>query len=262
MTTGIFQLVKDEILWVGPWLACWLPHVEQIVIFDGNSTDGTLDVIKDFQRNHPDGKKIDLFENKDPKDLRDDYVKHWNEAISKLRTDWAAFIHPDMVSPNPEKISNIGDGVAAFSRMRSFAGEPGGQLYEIEGRGARWKNLYRNDFGLTYHGWYGAANEDCYHTEIVGASRVHHGQNFDRYPYEVRDSGLELLHFSDVRPFVRRLDRMKKCLHNQGLPESQIDSIALAHPRVTLKDGAGLVFREAFYPKIFSTWKESLCVAG
>ena len=55
----------------------------------------------------------------------------------------------------------------------------------------------------------------------------------DGYPYEVVDSGLEVLHFSDVRPYARRLERMKTCLKNQG------NNVALAesHPRVTLKPG-------------------------
>lgn len=262
MSIGSFILIRNEKDWIGPHLASWLPHLDEMAFLDGRSTDGTLDIIKDFRASHPHGHKITLVEDRDPKNLREDYTHLFNEALHTLKTDWALFLHPDMLPVNPEVLSKIGsDGVAFSTHMRSFAGEPGGQLYEISGRGDGWKNIYRlrnPDLGAHYFGAYGAANEDVYFRDITGDSHEFHGEKFDRYPYEVHDSGLEILHFSDVRKYERRLDRMVKCLLNQGYSESDAKALAPEHPRVSLKDGSGFAFKPAKYPAIFKTWRNTL----
>lgn len=266
LSIGSFILIKNELFWIGPHLANWLPHLDQMVLFDGNSTDGTLEVIKDFQSHHPCGYKIKLVEDRDPKDLRDDYVRLFNEALQAVDCDLAFFLHPDMVAENPEAVRSMPrDGIAYSTRMISFAGEPDGQLYRINGRGEAWKNIYRRrnpDLGAHYHGWYGAWNEDVYFEAITGDSHDHWGSDFSRYPYHVVESGLRVHHYSDVRHYQRRLDRMAKCLVNQdsAIHQQKALAIALEHPRVTLKDGDGFTFESAEYHPIFKTWKETLSV--
>jgi glycosyltransferase involved in cell wall biosynthesis len=233
-----------------------LPYIDQVSLFDGNSTDGTLEIIKFIRNKYPFGNKIKLVENKDPKNLQDDYVSMFNECMWNLDTDKAIFWHPDMWLVNPESLDKLKDSdcIAAATSMKSFAGEPNGQLYEIKGRGERWKNIYRlrnPNFGAHYFGHYGAANEDVYFSEITGDEHNHYGSDFGFYPYPVSDFGVEVLHFSDVRPYARRLDRMKKCLRNQGHPEQRVEEIAHSHPRVTLKDGHGFKFIPSEYPKQF-----------
>ena len=258
MNLGSYCLIKNEAPWIGPHLASWLPHLDQMSFYDGNSTDGTLEIIKDFIAHHPQGYKIKLVEDKDPKDLKDDYVRLSNEAMWALDTDWAMFLHPDMVAKNPEAVKNVKDGIAYFCHMESYGGEPNGQLLKIAGRGTKWKNIYRlrnPDLGAHYHGWYGAANEDTYFSAITGDVHEFHGEEFDKYPYEVKDSGLHIMHFSDVRTYERRLDRMVKALMNQGYPQSAAEDLAPTHARVTLKDGMGFKFEPAEYPAIFKTWE-------
>lgn len=263
MSIGAYTIVKNERPWIGPFLASWLPWLDQISLFDGNSTDGTLEIIRDFINRHPHGYKIKLTEDKDPKNLQQDYVKLFNECMWALDTDWAAFLHPDMIPVNPEAIKNIGDGIAYYSHMDSYAGEPGGALLKINGRMKAWKNIYRlrnPNLGAHYFGFYGAANEDTYFSEITGDNHDFHN-DFTKYPYEVKDSGLKVMHFSDVRPYERRLDRMIKCLLNQNYAPEVVEAIAKNHPRVNFKDCSWMTFEPAEYPEIFKTWnKEKVLV--
>lgn len=256
-TIGSFTLVKNEIAWIVPHILRVLPHLDQMVFFDGNSTDGTLEAIRAIAADHPHGGKINLVEGKDPINLRDAYVEMFNECLWSLKTDWAIFLHPDMYVKNPEQFAQVknSDSIALYTRMESYGGEPGGQLYRIdEGRSGVWKNIYRlrkPNLGAHYHGWYGAGNEDVYFRHITGNLYQHFGHDVDRYPYSVEDSGLEVMHFSDVRPLERRLGRMRTCLINQGHSLEAAERIAADHPRVTFKDGKGFKFVPAEYPAEF-----------
>jgi glycosyltransferase involved in cell wall biosynthesis len=261
MSIGTFTLIKDEARWIGPNIMRILPHVDEMVFFDGNSTDGTLEIIKYIQENNADGDKIILVEGADPKNLRESYVKMFNQCMNALKTDWAWFLHPDMWVENPGEIKKAGesDEIAQYTHLKSYGGDPGGKLYEIHGRGKCWKNIYRlrnPDLGAHYFGNYGAQNEDVYFSAITGDSHDHFGEDFGRYPYRVSDSGISVQHYSDVRPLARRLERMKRCLANQGYPEGYIDSIAEAHPRVTFTDGAGFAFKEVDWPEEFTRHDE------
>lgn len=243
MSIGTFMLVRNEAPWIAAHILRVLPFIDEAVFFDGNSTDGTTEIIEAIQDGEPGGDKIRLFKNHDCKDMKDDYVRLFNDCLRALSTDLAWFLHPDQFVLNPERISQIAnsDAVALSCKMRSFAGNPGEALFEMKGRGEAWKNIYRlrnPDLGAHYHGWYGAHNEDVYFKSITGDEHEHHGHNFQNYPYEVVDSGIEVLHFSDVRTYERRLGRMKTCLANQGTKPERIDALAASHPRVTLKSGS------------------------
>jgi glycosyltransferase involved in cell wall biosynthesis len=240
---GSFTLIKNEGLFIKAHLDSWLPHLAQMVFFDGNSTDGTLEIIKQAQQGEF-GSKIKLFENKDPKNLEEDYTKLSNECMWSLDTDFATFLHPDMFYVSGG--ANItDDAMAATMNMKSYAGEPNGIIYEIKGRGEKWKNIYRlrnPNMGAHYFGTYGAQNEDTYFSEITGDCHEHYGQSLDLYPYNIYNSNLLVAHYSDVRPLARRLDRMTKCLINQGYTPEQAKTAAPLHPRVSFKEGQGFSF--------------------
>ena len=255
---GSFCLIKNEITFIQSHLESWLPHIGQMVFLDGHSTDGTLEIIKAAQKGEFGG-KIKLLEGKDPVNLEADYERLSNEAMWAVDMDFAAFIHPDMFLANGSKINAFPEGcIAAITNIKSYAGEPDGTIYEIAGRGTKWKNIYRlrnPDLGAHYHGYYGAQNEDTYFREITGDSYEHHGQDFHKYPYPVYDSGINVLHYSDVRPYARRYDRMVKCLMNQGHSLEQAKKIAPNHPRVSLKNGMGFTFKAVETP-VFLGGKE------
>lgn len=252
-SVGSFILVKNEAQFIGAHLKMWLPHLSEMVLFDGNSTDGTTEIISDVINKHPLGHKVKLFTDKDPKNLQEDYVRMFNEALQAVDSDLAFFLHPDMIpSKVPANFDHLRDAVAASVRIRSFGGEPGVSLFEMSGRGTRWKSILRRrnpDLGAHYSGHYGAQNEDIYFSEITGESHEHYGVNFEKYPYTVADSWIDVMHFSDVRTYSRRYGRMVECLKNQGRNPDEIPDIAAAHPRVTLKDGSGFKFVPAEYPQ-------------
>ena len=254
MTIGSFTLVRNEVLWIRAHILSWLPWLDECVFFDGNSTDGTLEVIRELRESHKLGNRIKLFENRDCANLQDDYVRVFNECLRSLSTDYAIFAHCDMILDDPGNIRDLGAYHAYTTNLRSFAGEPGGDLLEVQGRGERWKNIYRlndPDLGAHYFGHYGAWNEDFYFSEITGKEHIFHGQNFDRYPYRVGDSWVKVLHYSDVRPYERRLGRMLSVLKNQGLGPEKAMEVALKHPRVTLQSGEGFAFSRADYHPVF-----------
>lgn len=239
MSIGSFTLIKNEIIWIEKHLRSWLPYLDQMVFFDGNSTDGTLEILRKFP--------VTLVENKDPKNLQDDYVKLFNECLKTLHTDLAIFLHPDMFPiSGAEELRHL-YCMAASTSMRVFGGEPNGAVFEETGRAKAWKNIMRlknPDLGLHYYGHYGAANEDLYFEDITGDEHIFHGENFKRYPYPIMDSGCVIAHYSDVRPYSRRLERMISSLRNQGYSKEQAEKIAPTHPRVTLKSGDGVEFKE------------------
>jgi glycosyltransferase involved in cell wall biosynthesis len=237
MSIGTFTLIKNEIAWIKNHVDNIAPHVDEMVFYDGDSTDGTLQYLLMAKIRYP---HIKVFEHMDPKDLRDDYVDLFDKCLRSLKTNWAVFLHPDMWIENPEQIRAAGSltGQAMSMRMTSYAGNPGEQLYRMKaGRSAEWKNIFRlrnPDLGAHYFGHYGAWNEDVYFKAITGDAHVFHGPDFNLYPYEVIDSGIKCHHFSDVRPYERRLGRMKTCLINQGYSKEKADELAPLHPRVSL----------------------------
>lgn len=257
MSIGTFTIIRNESPWIAAHILRVLPFVDEMVLFDGNSTDGTLETIKAIQKDNFLGWKIKLHENKDCADLKDDYVRVFNECLHSLSTDLAWFLHPDMYVINPEQILLVkgSPAVAMSTQMRSFGGEPDGQLYEMSGRGTAWKNIYRlrsPELGAHYFGHYGAQNEDVYFRDITGSQHRHHGEDFARYPYQVAASGIEVLHFSDVRPYERRLGRMVSCLLNQGYHPDDVQKLSETHPRVSLISGEGFDFTASKYPKKFT----------
>ncbi len=255
MSIGTFTLVRNESPWIAAHLLRILPFVDECVLYDGNSTDGTIEIIEAIHDNNENGHKIRLFKNKDPKNLREDYVRLFNECMRSLQTDLAWFLHPDMHCVNPDQILLIKDSpaVCLSVHMRSFGGEPGGQLFEMEGRGKEWKSIYRlrnPDLGAHYFGDYGHTKEDVYFSAITGDQHAFY-DNFESYPYTIVKSGIDVLHFSDVRLYERRHSRMMTCLLNNDWPADKAKAKAATHPRVTLKDGDGYKFTPSRYPDEF-----------
>ncbi len=214
----------------------WLPNLDQMVFLDGNSTDGTTETIERVRDNHPLGKRIRLVKDCDPDNLQDDYVFIQNKALHSLDTEFAFFLHPDMFPiSGMDNLRNL-DGVAYFKTLETYGGDPlKDYVYEMQGRATTWKSIMRlkePNLGLHYFGHYGAWNEDMYFSDITGNAHEFHSERYSRYPYEVKDSGLKVAHFSDVRTYERRVTRMISCLLNNGMPQDKAEEFAPNHPRV------------------------------
>lgn len=253
MRIGSFTLVRNEMQFLKAHIEAWLPYLDQMSFYNGDSTDGATELLAEYAKKSP---KI-IVVNRPRKNLEEDYVWCNNDALHRLTTDLAIYIHPDMFPVNiaPVKGDNAKylpeNIIAGTIGITSYAGEPGGKLYKIvEGRGNKWKNIYRlnnPNLGAHYHGFYGAANEDVYFSEITGSQHFFYNQNFERYEYPVFHTNLEVAHYSDVRPYEFRLDRMIKSLKHQNYSDEGI-KLAHTHPRVSLKDGKGFKFVEVEKP--------------
>jgi len=242
MSIGTFTLIKNEVGWVGFNIMSLVGFVDEFVYFDGNSTDGTLELLEYIKKKYQ--VNIKIFKDQDCKDLQDDYVKVFNDCLGQVTTDYAWFCHPDMIATElPNRLFK--GPLAYYVNLKSFAGEPFETTLEIpQGRTDKWKSIMINKLGIHYFGHYGATNEDIYLKDVTGDEHIMY-QDFKSYPFEIRDSGIHMNHYSDVRPYARRLGRMVSCLKNQipGTSEELILEMAKTHPRVTLAGDSNFVFK-------------------
>lgn len=260
MKLGAYTIIKNEANWVGFCVLAAKDHIGEFVYFDGNSTDGTPELLEYLRKRY--GLNITIVRNQDPKDLQDDYVRVFNDCLKQVKSEYAFFLHPDMImTKGPNK--SIPPVQAYSCNMRSFAGNPGEQIYEfVEGRTKKWKNIMQNNFGLHYFGHYGAYNEDMYFSAMTEKEHELY-DDFNKYPYEVFDSGIELFHYSDVRPYPRRLNRMITCLKNQNPnADTNFEYAAKNHPRVSLQEnsvfGNFKLWPAADYPEVFTKHSDEI----
>ena len=245
MTISAFSLVKNERQFIGYGAMSILPHVDEVVYFDGNSTDGTLELLEYIQKDLDPEHKITVHKDRDIRDFRDDYVRVFNDCMKACRGEYLWYVHPDMIITEPGRLSDREKWAAKayWVNMRSFAGED--MALEItKGRTDKWKTIMKNDFGLEYWGWYGADNEDMYFREITGQERVVHG-NMRLYPFRVEDSGIRIQHMCECKPRKRREEKMENIFRTnisisggagRTMPEDIYLNDALAnHPRVHLQ---------------------------
>lgn len=234
MSLGAYTIIRNEVHWVGFCVMAAKDIVSDFVYFDGNSTDGTPELLEYIAKKYD--INIKVVRDQDPKDLKDDYVRVFNGCLNTLTTKYAFFLHPDMIITDHNGPLKVGP-FAYSTNMDSFCGDPQGWISRFtEGRTDKWKNIMIRDFGLHYFGHYGVSNEDMYFKDITGSDHVLHS-DFKKYPYKVHDSGIKINHYSDVRTYRRRLTRMASCLTNEfpNLKKDAAEEVASAHPRVILE---------------------------
>ncbi len=240
MKIAVISPVKNEAQFIGYSVMAIWPYIEEFVYaIAPSSDDGTIDILRHIAKHH--GKVrllIDPRYDFDPHDMKA-YNASFNDCLAQTRCDAAWFLHPDMIVTNPKKIETLKEGPLAWTvNMKSFAGDMKTEI--TKGRADQWKNLHAKKFGLHYFGGYGSVNEDFYHSEITGKSYRHFGTNFREYPFEVANSGIDVNHYCEVKPYRRRYEKMKLCLKTQcpDAPQEWIDETAAAHPRVTLEQSS------------------------
>lgn len=238
MKVSVIGPVKNESQFIGYSIMAVLPYVHEIVYAVANSEDGT-EIILDYIKDKYAKEKLIILKNKsfdfDVKDMKA-YNDAFNVCIERSTGDAVWFLHPDMLVMNPEKIADLKEGPVAWTcRMRSFAGDF--QTEITQGRAKAWKNMHVKKMGLHYYGGYGSQNEDFYHLEITGKAYKHYGEQFDLYPYFVSDSGINIHHFCEMKPYKRRFEKMVNCLRtlsNNNSDEEGLKQLARNHPRVCL----------------------------
>lgn len=248
-----------------------LPHVDEIVYADGNSTDGTLKLLEYIQKTYA-GDKLRILRGWDCENLTTDYVRLFNATMKECKGDYLLYSHPDMLLTKPGKLSSLSSATwAYYVNMRSFAGEDL-EMEIVKGRTNKWKTLMKNDFGLHYWGVYGDTHEDMYFKDITGDEHKVY-KDMGRYPFPVEDSGVEMWHFCECKPRKRREEKMLNILEATGVLEkptlgktmpygARVFDVIANHPRIHLRNQKGIygefefVERKDALPEVFAKYKE------
>lgn len=238
MKVSVIAPVFNEIEFIGYSLMAIKDHIHEVIYACADSTDGTDELLFHVKQNHM-REKLQILKkpeyNFDPMDMAA-YNRAFNDCIQKSTGHAVWFLHPDMILKNPESLGNLKPGPQAwFTNIASYAGDF--QTRISRGRTDKWKNIHVKTFGIHYYGGYGSDNEDFYHSDITGKSYRFHGTQFEKYPYEVADSGIQVNHYCELKAYKRRLEKMKLCLRTQypHLTNDRIAELAVNHPRVTLE---------------------------
>jgi hypothetical protein len=234
MRISVITPVLNENPWIGYSIMAALPYVHEFVYaLDEKSNDGTRELL-DYIRHRYAFEKLKVIEYPTfhPSNMKA-YNGAFNLCIGQSTGDACWFLHPDMLIT---KWSDSKPGpLAWYTNVSSFAGDF--QTKIVKGRCDKWKNIHAKKFGLHYAGGYGSQNEDFYHSAITGTSYRHFGTDFDKYPFEVANSGISVNHYCELKSYKRRLEKMRYCLRSQHptLPEDILDKTAINHQRVTLE---------------------------
>lgn len=222
--------VKNESPWIGYSIKAASPFIDEFIYAVSPGDDGTMELLESMVGDY----NITIINepNFDPLDTKA-YNKAFNDCISMTKGDAVIFLHPDMIITEGAVLSE--GPLAWWTEITSYAGDIHTQI--TKGRASRWKNIHAKKFGLKYLGGYGSQNEDFYHTDITGNALKHYGEEFSKYPFEVKGSGIKINHYCEVKSYSRRLEKMKLCLKtlypHKDAPA--IEEMAMQHPRVTLE---------------------------
>lgn len=259
MKIAVIGPVLNEAQFIGYSIMSVWNYVEEFVYaVSPKSNDGTIDILRHIAKKY--GKVRLLLQSKydfDPHDM-EAYNASFNDCIAQSRCDAVWFMHPDMIVTKWNEPSD--DSLAWWTNITSYAGDMDTVI--TKGRCTQWKNIHRNKLGLHYFGGYGSQNEDFYHSDITFKTHKHYGSEFSKYPYQVTNSGIEVNHYCECKPYKRRLEKMKLCLKTLGFKEDAIDDVAPHHPRVSLEPSSERfgIFEFASsdkpLPEVFSKYKD------
>ena len=236
MRVSVIAPVLNEAPWIGYSILSCLDNVHEFVYaLDEKSDDGTRELLSHV-KDHYAHEKLKVLEtpNFHPSDMKA-YNQAFNDCIEASTGDACWFYHPDMVVT---KWKDLEEGPLAWTtQLTSYAGDFNTVI--TKGRVTRWKNIHSKLFSLHYFGGYGSQNEDFYHKDITGTTYKHYGEEFSKYPFRVEESGIEVSHFCELKPYKRRYEKMKLCLKTQypNAEETVIEEMAGHHPRVHLQSG-------------------------
>lgn len=265
MKISVVGPVKNEVQFIGYSVMSVLPYIHEIIYNVAKGTDdGTIEILEHIKNKYDVDSKIKWFYG-DDFNVHDmsAYNKAFNDCIERSTGEAVWFLHPDMIVTNPEAIPLVKNGPTAWwTNLTSYARDF--ETVISNGRAIRWKNIHVKTLGLHYFGGYGSQNEDFYHRYITGNYHDHYGENFRQYPFDVRDSGINVNHYCELKPYKRRREKMENCLKTL-LPEAtekSIQEIASVHPRVTLESSTDMFGMFSFekskssVPDVFTRYKE------
>lgn len=250
MRVSVISPVLNEVAFIGYSIMSCLDNVHEFVYaLDDKSDDGTRDLLHHIKDKYAHEKLVILDHSTfHPLDMKP-YNAAFNRCIAESTGECVWFYHPDMIVT--KWIDFIPGPMAWWTNITSVAGDFDTVI--TKGRCDKWKNIHAKKFGLTYWGGYGSQNEDFYHSDITGNSHKHFGTEFSKYPFQVANSGIEVLHCCEMKDYRRRLEKMKLCLKTliPSASDEAIEESAVQHPRVSL-DGNMSRFGEFEFTKMNS----------
>ena len=273
MKISVIAPVKNEVQFIGYSIMAVLPYVHEIIYTCAGSSDGTDELLAHIKEKYA-GDKLKLFYSIEPGEVGDaagnfDFNPHdmkaynaaFNYAIGKATGDACWFLHPDMIVTKWSEVPFTDKAMAWYTNVTSFAKDFNTVI--TKGRCDKWKNIHAKKLGLHYFGGYGSQNEDFYHSAITETTHKHYGTDFSQYPFMVADSGINVNHYCELKPYERRLEKMKLCLNTLGVTdEKAAEEMAEQHPRVTLEPSSERFGKFEFsesnvsVPEVFSKHKE------
>lgn len=261
MRISVIAPVLNEAQFIGYSVMAAEPHVSEFVYaLDEASSDGTRELLHYLKEKYLHERLVVL----DTPTFHPSDVKAYNAAfnvcIDKAAGDACFFLHPDMVITEGKPLE--GKALAWYTHITSFAKDLNTVI--TKGRADKWKNIHAKKFGLHYAGEYGSQNEDFYHSAITGKAYKHYGTEFSKYPYLVADSSIRINHYCELKPYKRRLEKMKLCLKTLAptAKDEWIEESAIQHPRVTLEPSCDrfgsfeFQEKEVQIPDVFTKYKK------
>jgi glycosyltransferase involved in cell wall biosynthesis len=231
-----FSFCGNEVSYIGYSTMSLLPYVDEVIWADGNSNDGTLDLIKHIQTQYDPEKKVKLFEGFLFENYREDYDEKFNWLLKRCSGDWVIFNHADMVWLDPWKIRPLLEAIHEDDfiwglrvNFRSFIND---RWHCMEENDYTWPLIYKNAHGLHHRGAYGTPYEDFYFED--GLRHDIRSSRRDSEEIRIFHSSIWMHHYRSCKPEWQRLDKMVKQF-KATFPEKSLEEctqLAKQHPYI------------------------------
>ncbi len=97
MLLSAITMVKNEEEFVGYAILSMIDYIDQLIVVDGGSTDGTVDIINNIRQHHDPDNKITYWEDHRPKNQ---LICTRNDMVNACKGDWILRLEGDEVYTN------------------------------------------------------------------------------------------------------------------------------------------------------------------
>jgi len=241
-TISAHYVVNNEIDWIGWSIASLiLGRVDEIVIVDTGSTDGTLEVIQSFVDWAKDRSEIDIKLLHCENNIRE-FGKVRNYAIDNCTKDWLLLIDGDEVYPKEsldriKLLINLNPFDSDCYRFPDYQIGYGWKCRDTIGKKKGYDRLYRNHIGYNWKGSW--PDEHPYIGDNICHTKALHVQD------------IYYCHFAFWKSWKGNESRCKNLAHNFK-DEVEVKKFVIKKVLNELKDADVVDFPQEMIPDIFS----------